>query len=247
MEKINNLEVKPFINKKKQKNILHKDLINIPYWCALLCGKKGSGKTSVWGNLILQSAIPKFTIVRIFSTTLQTDETMINIFKSLDKNKIEYELYDSLYDNNKENILSKQFNEIQNEVQELSKSIEKSIISSIFYIYVIDDMSDVMRSKELGKFITRHRHIKSCICLSSQYYYHFSPEIRYNLNLLLIFGDIGLDTLKQIYNEKVNSKSLTFENFLQLYEDITNIKYNFMYINSDHLEIRKNFNYKINI
>lgn len=246
MEKINNLEVKPFINKKRQKIIKHSDIVNIPYWCSILVGKKGSGKTSVWGNLVLHTAIPKFTIVRIFSTTLQTDETMINILKTFDKNKIEYELYDSLYNDNKENILSKQFNEIMNEVEELSKSIEKSTISPVFYIYVIDDMSDVLRSKDLGKFITRHRHIKSCICLSSQFYYHFSPEIRYNLNLLLIFGDIGLDTLKQIYNEKVNSKSLTFERFLELYEDITKIKYNFMYVNSDNLEIRKNFNYKIN-
>lgn len=247
MEKINNLEVKPFINKKKQKNILHKDLINIQYWCSILVGKKGSGKTSVWGNLILQTAIPKFTIIRIFSTTIQTDETMINILKTFEKNKIEVELYDNLYNEKKENILTKQFNEIQNEVEDLSKSIEKSTISPVFYIYIIDDMSDVLRSKELGKFITRHRHIKSCICLSSQFYFHYSPEIRYNLNLLLIFGDIGLDVLKQIYNEKVNSKSLTFDKFLELYEDITKEKYNFMYINSDNLEIRKNFNYKINI
>lgn len=247
MEKINNLEVKPFINKNSKKIILHEDLIDVPYYASFLCGKKGSGKTSAWASMIFKTAIPKFTIIRIFSSTSQTDETMINVLNDFQKNKIEYELYDNIYNENKENILIKQFNEIQNEIEELSNYIKKSKVNPVFYIYVIDDLSIALRDKQLGYIISRHRHIKSCFILSSQYWFHLAPEIRYNLNLILIFGDIGLDVLKQIYNEKVNSKSLTFDKFLSIYEDITSIKYNFIYINSDKLELRKNFNYKINI
>ena len=246
MQKINNLEVTPFKTKSINKKILHKDLINIPFYACFLSGKKGSGKTSVLGRLIELTAVPKYTIVRIFSTTYDNDETMKAILNKMDKYKLEYELYDSLNDD-QGNILERQFNEIKEEVNELMPKLEKSKILYPLYLYIIDDMSHVLRDQNLEKFIFRHRHLRTCFILSSQYYYHISPSIRANINFLILFGDIGLEKLKQIYSEKINSKKLPFDKFLELYEYITETKYNFMYINSDQLEIRKNLNYRIDL
>lgn len=247
MQKINNIEITPFKSKKNNKKILHKDIINIPFWTCFLSGKKGSGKTSTLGTLLMNTSIPKYTIIRIFSTTTGQDETMKEILKKFDKYKQEYEIYENLYDEEGNNLFEKQFKEIQNEIIELNPKLEKSKVLYPLYIYVIDDMSHILRDKALEKFIFRHRHLRTCFILSSQYYNHISPPIRANINFLILFGDISLEKLKLIYSEKINSKKFNFDDFIELYDQITSQKYQFMYINCDELEIRKNLNYKIDL
>lgn len=247
MEKINNIEIIPFKSKKDNKKILHTDIINLPFWTCYLCGKKGSGKTSVIGSLLMNTSIPKYTIIRIFSTTTKQDETMKEILKKFDKYKQEYEIYENLYDEDGNNLLEKQFKEIQDEIIELTPKLEKSKVLYPLYIYVIDDMSHILRDKQLEKFIFRHRHLRTCWIISNQYWATISPSIRTNINFLILFGDISLDKLKMIYNEKINSKKFSFDDFLNLYDNITSQKYQFVYVNTDQLELRKNFNYKINI
>lgn len=60
-----------------------------------MAAKKKSGKTTVIGN-ILDIAATKDTVVRIFSTTYEADETMKQIIKDLRKREITVDCYESL-------------------------------------------------------------------------------------------------------------------------------------------------------
>jgi hypothetical protein len=68
-KKINNLDIKIFKNKNDNKKILHKDLINIPYFLLYIAARKGCGKTNILSNIVFLCGVPKFTKLRIFSTT----------------------------------------------------------------------------------------------------------------------------------------------------------------------------------
>jgi len=69
-KKINNNKVQVFKQKFNEKKILHKDLINIPYFATYIFARRGCGKTNIAGNIIFQVAIPKYTILRIFSSCI---------------------------------------------------------------------------------------------------------------------------------------------------------------------------------
>jgi len=186
-KKINNLEIKVFKSKNDNKKILHKELINLPYFCLFCCAKKNSGKSNIIANVVFLSAIPKFTTIRLFSTTAYTDLTTKSFLKKCDKYKVEYEIYDDLLDNEGNDILEKQFNEVQNQVLDLEEEYENSKVHAPLYIYIFDDISNILRKKTLEQYIKRHRHLKTIFIISSQYYYDISPAIRANINLIFLF------------------------------------------------------------
>jgi hypothetical protein len=68
-----------------------------------------------------------------------------------------------------------------------------------------------------------------------------APTIRENSNLLILFPSISKEKLKNIF-EDWNTHDLTFDEFYKIYMYCTKNDYNFMYINLDNLEMRKNFN-----
>jgi hypothetical protein len=54
--------------------------------------------------------------------------------------------------------------------------------------------------------------------------------------------DIPLENLKLLYDERINSKKLTFDKFLDIYNYATKDRFDFLYLNvNDNLEFRKNF------
>lgn len=246
MQKINNLIVEPVINKKfKDKLIVHNELINnTPFYLCCIIGRKGSGKTSLLWSLLKLSCVKNKTIVRIFSSTFNIDETMINIIDKLNKYGVEVQTFDNIYDG-KINILEQQFNELKENINDMKEEFKnkKKIYSK--YIYIIDDLADILKDKSLQKIIFKHRHYLTSFIINTQYYKSLSVGIRTNSNILCLYSDIGYDTLKKIYEEKINSNKFSFNDFLYYYEQITKEKYNFMYINPDNLDIRKNLNYKL--
>lgn len=243
-KKINNNKVQVFKQKFNEKKILHKDLINIPYFATYIFARRGCGKTNIAGNIIFQVAIPKYTILRIFSSCIDQDLTLQSIIKKCEKYKLEYELFDNIYDEEGNDLFLKQFEEIKLEVSELKEKLDKSKIAYPLYIYYIDDNNDILRNnKNLENFFYRFRHLKCVFILSSQSYKHIKPSIRSNLDLIIIPSkDIPMENLKLLYDERINSKKLSFDKFLDIYTYATKDRFNFLYINvNDNLEFRKNF------
>ncbi len=68
-----------------------------------------------------------------------------------------------------------------------------------------------------------------------------APTIRENSNLLILFPSISKEKLKNIFEDS-NTHDLTFDEFYKIYMYCTKNDYNFMYINLDSLQMRKNFN-----
>ena len=166
-KKINDLEIKVFKSKNDNKEILHKELINLPYFCLFCCAKKNSGKSNIIANVVFLCAIPKFTTIRLFSTTSYSDLTTKSFLKKCDKYKVDYEIYDDIIDENNEDILDKQFKEVQEQVIELEEEYDKSKVNAPLYIYIFDDIPNILRKKSLEQFIKRHRHLKTIFILSS--------------------------------------------------------------------------------
>jgi hypothetical protein len=112
-------------------------------------------------------------------------------------------------------------------------------------IFIIDDATSFLRNKKyeawLIRLATTNRHIKSCVIWSVHHYKILNPTIRENANLLILFPAISKEKLKNIF-EDWNTHDLTFDEFYKIYMYCTKNDYNFMYINLDSLQMRKNFN-----
>ncbi len=115
------------------------------------------------------------------------------------------------------------------------------------HIFIIDDATSFLRDANIKKSLIRlwttNRHIKSCIIWSVHYLKKLDPCIRANSDIIILFGWIGKLKLMEIYDD--SNIHVSFDKFLEIYNFATNDPYNFLYINLNTLEFRKNFNEQI--
>jgi hypothetical protein len=95
MIKINNLKVKPLKTEFTEKKIKHAEMFNNAYPNIFISAKKNSGKSTLIYNILKHCATNK-TIIRLFSTTYENDNTIRSMLEKFDKYKIKYELFDNL-------------------------------------------------------------------------------------------------------------------------------------------------------
>ena len=247
MQKLNNLEVEPVINKNfKDKISIHENLINnAPFFLSLIIGRKGSGKTSLLYSLLKLMCVRKKTKVIIISSTYNLDYTMIEIIRKLEKNNIELETYDNIYDENKKNILENITEDIKLNIDNWKEELKKSKKLYSKIIIVIDDLAEVLKNNILQKLVFKMRHFMISIILITQHYKSLSVGIRNNANILFLYSDLSDNVLEAIYDEQINSYKLPYKDFLNYYLQITEKKYNFMMLNYNDKDIRKNLNYKL--
>lgn len=229
------------IVKDKQKQLFG----DAPFPNIYLCAMKGGGKTNLLA-FIIKNLITTKTKLRIFSTTAYNDLTMKKLLEKLDKYGFEYEIFDTPFDKEGNDIIDKQYSEILKQQNEDSYKIEweKSKFYYPYYIYVYDDMCDLLRySKGFDRMFSRNRHIRTINITSNQYYNQISAVARQNINFLLLFKNIPEKKLIQIWEEKIGGH-MSLDKFLKIYYDVTEEKYTFLYI-SDNGELRKNFNEQI--
>lgn len=113
------------------------------------------------------------------------------------------------------------------------------------WIYVFDDINQELKSLSLSYLIATHRHFRTCLIISSQYFNYLRSEARINMNYLLITGSIPEKKLKDIYTE-FNPGNMSWEDFFNLYAAVTSKPHTFLYISRVHKDdMRVNFNYKI--
>lgn len=253
--KINDFVVKPVksVNVSKE-DIQGYDLIKELYSNIFICSKKKSGKTSLIYN-ILKNCANKMTTVIFVCSTIGKDKTYDEIFKMLDKKGINHEEYTSLFDG-KENVIerweqslmvceeknekvkSKSLRFDESDDEEVVERKPKKIAPE--YIWVLDDLSNELGDKSINFLLSRNRHFKSKVVISSQYYQHLSKNSRSQLDVLIIFKNMPTDKLQLMHSE--SDLSICFDEFLNLYNHATKEKFSFFYIDIRNEEFRKNFN-----
>jgi len=192
-------------------------------------------------------ALPKKTKIYLFSKTYENDNTTINMIDKISKYN-EIELFDDLeYENQQgekyKNILDKLINDIKLDIAENKDKLKKLPYTYPRHIFIFDDFSELLKDKVLEGIIKRHRHYLTSFIISSQSYTDLKPNVRNQVNFLILFKEIPINRLKLIYDEKI--KGLDYEKFIELYIYATTEKYNFLLLNcDDNKDIRQNFNMK---
>lgn len=247
MQKINNIKIQVLKNKQKDKKFMHKDIFNEQFLCLFISSKKNSGKTNLIYNILINMIIPKKTKIFLFSKTIENDQTTIDMIKKIEKyNEIEF--YDDLQYENKsgeyyKNILEKLIDDIKLDIKENKEKIKKLNFVYPRYVFIFDDFSELLKDKSLEGIIKRHRHYLTSFIISSQSYTDLTPNVRNQVNFLILFKEISNNRLKMIYDEKI--KNLEYDIFIETYLNATEEKYNFLLINcDDNKDIRKNFDMK---
>lgn len=126
---------------------------------------------------------------------------------------------------------------------EIKIKIKKPKKLSPKYFIVFDDMSEDLRSSYVSVFLKKNRHFKTLCWVSSQNATDIKNDARNNINIYLLYPNIPEEKLKQIY-ESITI-ALSYDKFITLYNYATEKPYNFLYINRDTSEYRKNYNTKL--
>lgn len=244
--KINDYKIVPVKSSFDQRPYKYSDIFSMPFNRIFLASKSGSGKTNIIANLLNILADKKHTTIRIFCSTVNTDETWLAIIDELRSNKINVETFTSLEcdDDKYSNILDKQIAELKKWIDdEHNKKKYYSLKNQInLCIYVFDDFNDYLHNTTMiDNLLTYCRHLKTSIIISSQYYKRMSTIGRENINILILFANLKNQTLKDIYDEEFTL--IPYETFLEIYEDATREKYSFLMINRyDQTDLRRNLN-----
>ena len=247
MEKINNIQIQVLKNKNKDKKFVHKELFNEQFPFIYISSKKNSGKSNLIYNILINMALPKKTKIYLFSKTYENDNTTINMIDKISKYN-EIELFDDLeYENQQgekyKNILDKLINDIKQDIAENKDKLKKLPYTYPRHLFIFDDFSELLKDKTLECIIKRHRHYLSSFIISSQSYTDLNPNVRNQVNFLILFKEIPINRLKLIYDEKI--KGIDYDKFIELYIAATTDKYNFLLLNcDDNKDIRENFNMK---
>lgn len=268
IKRINNVKVDVLpVKQAKPNEILGYDMFPMLYCNIFLCAQKRSGKTNVIAN-ILKVCSDKDTKVVVFASTHEIDDCWKFIKTDLEKRKITSMFYSTLEDPESkmsyldilmnfmkeesiaEEIMKKEDN--VNDTIQLIKfddykgskiKIKKKQKQSPKYIIVFDDMSNVLKEKNIAFLLKTFRHYKSKVIISSQYFNDLAADARLQIDFYLIFKGLPIKKLEDIYQNC--GSYITEEQFIKMYEKITMEKFNFLYIDRNSGKFRHNFNKEI--
>ena len=267
-QKINSFTVKPVkIPKVDPKSILGHDLFPDLYPNIFICAKKNSGKSTVIWN-ILKQCTGKDTRIVIFSATVHKDDTYKKIIEHFEKKGNTVITYTSIKEDGVDNLKTimemmqgpeEQSEEEEEESEEQGKPVlifhdtpkrrrrkkkkpkkPKKMAPNI--IFVLDDLSTELRYPSVATLLKSNRHYKSKVIMSSQHVMDLVPASRRQLDYMLLFA--GHDTKKLELIKEDLDLSIPEEVFFKLYQNATDQKFSFLYIDTRRGEFRKRFNEK---
>lgn len=253
MIKINDIKIDVLKTKQDKKINLHQKIFDNYFPNILISSRKNSGKSNLIYNILKNVIVPKrLNKIFFFCKTFENDQTYQAMTEKLNKYNIEFEVFDDIkcIDENTGKIKNK-INDVINEMKEGlnfdKDKYNKSKYSYPLYVIVFDDISDCLRQGRIVEsLVKKNRHYR-CICIIAQHQIRdVAPGTRSNINYLILYKNIPLKDLECIYDTYFNNMS--FERFLEIYNDAVEEPYSFLFINTDNNnDIRKNFNFKYNI
>jgi len=263
IKKLNDVKVRridlprPETDKIKGYNMIPELYANI-----FICARKKQGKTVLLANIIKQCCT-KETHVIFYVSTILKDDTYKNILTWLRDNNILFTCFNSIDDATQDNL--KVFvDQIKNtppppetpdkepvkepkilkfdeDERELKMKIRKPSKEAPKYFFVFDDMSaEIKNNQNVRELLKQNRHYKSKVLISSQYVNDIGPDSRAMIDIWLLFGGHTEEKLEEIW--KSTDPVVDFDTFKQLYNDATAEQYNFLFIDKNTGQYRKNFN-----
>ena len=235
-----------------------------PYPNILLLARKKSGKTTIIYNIIKNCAGPDTEVV-IFCPTWRKDDSYRHIIKYMNKKKIEHQEFTNLYDD-KNNILREFMQNLAAQsdsdnsdtesdpeppdplamsvlLHHQTDKIQKKKVSKYTtpeFIFIFDDMRSQNRDKAVSDLITTNRHYKAMVIVSTQFVTDFTPTSWANLDYALLFPKLPTERLPLI-REALGLAKISLEDFMKSYADATDAEHNFLYIDMDNEELKRNF------
>ena len=212
----------------------------IPFRSIIVASSTG-GKTVLIQNLILDVYRDCFSRIFIFSPSVNTDPTFVEVKKYIRK--------DMKVDDTKEQLYYEHYNpeELERVIDTQTKIItymkDHKIHKLHSILIVIDDHADdltfVRHSKLLHSLATRGRHQAINLVLSTQKYRSLANIIRLNASSLYVFKLKNQSELDAFIEE--NSALVDKKTLLEMYKEAVKEPYSFFYININSKDINKAF------
>lgn len=139
----------------------------------------------------------------------------------------------------KERCLSSIFS-TQKEEQKEEKKVKKEKYVSPEMIIVLDDLHSEMKSSVISGLVTRNRHYKCKVIMSTQYTNMVPPQVWSNLDIVLLGHSLPMEKLELIHNRL--DLTTPEEEFMDLYKKATSKPFSFLYIDVNKEQFRRNFN-----
>lgn len=211
-------------------------LCDIPH-LILLIGRVKSGKTAIINNLYLSERMygKDYQVKILVSPSAYNDAQNQHLLKEFDYIFTEYN--DDLLD-------------------ELIEMIEKDETEDK-YLIVFDDIVGQNVGSKRGKtdaitnLSTMYRHIgnekgegKLSICIAVQYFKHINPILRNQASGIYICGHFTDNELKKVA-ESYSFFGGSDKNFIDLYKQSKKGAYDFLFLNVNSMEARRNHNEKL--
>lgn len=248
--KINNAEIKKISLDNDEDNYTYKNIFDKPFFNLLLLAETQGGKSQIIYNLIFNHLIhvnkkKEFnTKLNLFVTTVAEDKLWLKIIQKLEKNKVEFTIYEDYYKFNEDiNNLQLLLQNTKNQYDELKEKYRK--IKYALYINIFDDYNVKSDDGRLYHFMKKSRHYNVINIFSLQSYKNMSMNCRDNVLYLFLLNS-NINYLKEIWMEYVSSIFNTFDDFLDFFKSIKNQnKYNFLFLNRKNPnDIRLNLSLK---
>lgn len=226
------LKVYPLKDVENRMNRVDKyPLVSVPFFLGI-CGRVKSGKTVLMNSLFLSKRFyaGDFDVKIIISSTVKNDPVNKNLIED----------FDFVFDEYSDELM-----------KELIKMIEEDE-SPARYLIVLDDVIGDMEQKKAGKtdFITslstKYRHIgnekyegKLSMCIITQYFKYLTPILRNNLSGYYLMGKFSGNELKKIA-DALSYFGGSDKAFLEIYKKSKKEKYDFLFLNVEAMEARRN-------
>lgn len=255
IKKINRETVKPipipYIPPENRKGY---ELFPELYANIVLVARKKSGKTCTIFK-ILKTCASKRTKMYFFASTVHKDDNWKHIVKYFKKKGNEVEIPLSFKD-----VLPPMIEEMKLEIEDEDKPKkpkvrvieggddepekkprkEKKISPEI--IFVFDDQGNEMRSPMIYELLKMNRHFKCKCIISCQYVNNLTPESLKQVDYFLVFGGQSVDKLEKIHKDA--DLPIEFDLFIRLYQNATQDKFHFLYIDTRDVTFRKDFTHR---
>ena len=270
VEKLNDEAVRevplPSSQKKDTRPFKGADLYPILYSNIFMCAKKKSGKTSTIFHSLKKCCGPNTKIIA-FCSTLNRDPSWETIREWAEKKNLVFMGFTGIFDEEdgsdrlKELVTDLQKREDKKEEEEeepeenpvvkgysepaKEKKRKKKLpkYQSPEFIFILDDLSDELKSPSVIKLLKNHRHFRCKTIISTQYPNDLPPGGRMQMDYFILFKDHPKHKIAEIHQNA--GVSADVDELWKIYKFATQEPYSFLYIDRAENGFRKNFNTKI--
>jgi len=190
----------------------------------LLCGKRGSGKTVLSQKVIKNLKVKKQNRF-IISPTIDLDDTLHHLFHKENRfNEYDEDILDEILEvikmdrKQKDEEFYFRINE-DGERERIQSRVGVKNPNYDEFVLMLDDCIEALgggvRPKKLARLVTRHRHYKLHVILTTQYYTSVSPIIRVNIMKFYIFATNKKEIKKIADEHSIFNKPKDFEEYFR--------------------------------